>query len=264
MSAMPRRTTRSRCERRIDVCMREAPSYCEAKHEKPLKRVWRALFARRAFESKLAYRHALEEAHVKVNFVPGDSDALNFHPGKGNGSLPVLWTRKDEIVESVAEMDVLAKVSVGKVVSRRVMLREVVQFLGLSRLAKEKLEGVEDVVLAGGECRDLVVWLKRLLLVRWVTDSNSAFCHTWVGDRCVGSSGCSRKAVRCSRGDCSYYNSGGFAHDSVLGMRGTNKAAGYQMRDIEVKQAHGLGKKGREGLWLVAVNVGKRWVTRLR
>jgi hypothetical protein len=27
MSAMPRRTTRSRCERRIDVCMREAPSY---------------------------------------------------------------------------------------------------------------------------------------------------------------------------------------------------------------------------------------------
>lgn len=48
-----------------------------------------------------------------VAYIPGDGDALDLHPWEGDGGLPVLWAGEDEVVERVAEVDVLAEVGVG-------------------------------------------------------------------------------------------------------------------------------------------------------
>ena len=57
--------------------------------------------------------NTLEEADVEVDLVPGDGDALDLEKGQSDGGLPVLGGLGDEVVEGVAEHDVLSDEGVG-------------------------------------------------------------------------------------------------------------------------------------------------------
>ena len=104
----PRRTTRSRCERLMLVCMRDAPSYGTRWRRRTSK--WISCSATIRCEGGQCFCKATQTRESQGGtYIPCDGDAFDGEEGQGGARLPVLRGLRDEVVDGVAQKNVLAE-----------------------------------------------------------------------------------------------------------------------------------------------------------